>query len=51
LLGEAEIEHLGVALGGQHDVGRFEIAVDDAVVVGGAEGFGDLGRGRHHFFE
>jgi hypothetical protein len=33
-LGDAEVEHLHAALAGQHDVGRLQVAVDDALLVG-----------------
>ena len=33
-LGEAEIQHLGIAVAGDHDVVGLEIAVDDALGVG-----------------
>ena len=40
--GEAEVEDFDDAFGGDDDVAGFEVAVDDALVVGGFEGFGDL---------
>jgi hypothetical protein len=42
--GEAEIEELHHAFGGDFDVGGFEVAVDDSLFVGGFEGRGDLAR-------
>ena len=44
LLGQTEVEHLHPAVGGHHDVGRLQVAVDDALVVGGRQGVGH-GRG------
>ena len=43
-LGEAEVEHLDGAVGPDPDVGGLEVAVDDAGLVGGLEGLGDLTR-------
>ena len=40
--GEAEVEDLYGAFGGDFDVRGFQIAMDDAFVVGGFESFGDL---------
>ena len=45
-LREAEVEHLDCAVGPQLDVGRFEVAVDDAVLVRRFERLGDLPRDR-----
>ena len=47
---EAEVEHLDAAVGGDHDVGRLEIAVDDALVVRGGQCVGDRERDRHQAF-
>jgi hypothetical protein len=41
-LRQPEIEHLHRAVRSHHDVGRLQVAVDDAVLVCGLEGFGDL---------
>ena len=41
-LGEAEVEDLDLSLRRDHEVGGLEIAVDDALLVGGFEGRGDL---------
>jgi hypothetical protein len=41
-LGETEIEHLDIATGGELDVGRFEITVNDAVLVSFLERLRDL---------
>ncbi len=41
-LGDAEVHHLDVTIGGQHHVRRLEIAVHDAPLAGKFEGFGDL---------
>jgi hypothetical protein len=38
-----------LAIGGEEDVGGFEVAVDDALFVGGFEGFGDLFGYRERF--
>ena len=43
LAGEAEVEDLGSAVFGEHDVFGLEVAVDDAGGVGGGEAIGDLG--------
>ena len=45
-LGEAEVENLGLAVGGQLDVRRLEVAVDDALLVRLFERLGDLPRDR-----
>jgi len=41
-LREAEIQHLDLAVGRQLDVRRFQVAVDDALLVGFLQGLGDL---------
>ena len=41
-LGEAEVEDLHHAFGRDDDVARFQVAVDDAFVVGGFERLGHL---------
>jgi hypothetical protein len=41
-LGEAEIENFDLATGSEKDVGGLEVSMDDALVVSGFEGFGDL---------
>jgi hypothetical protein len=41
-LGEAEVEHLRVALGRHHDVLGLDVAVDDARLMRGREGAGDV---------
>ena len=46
-LGQAEVEHLDPAIGVEHDVGRFDVLVDDPSFMGGAEGV----RERHGHFE
>lgn len=38
--GEVEVEEHGAAVGGDQDVGGLDVAVDDAVLVGMVEGFG-----------
>ncbi len=56
---QAEIRDLGRAVGGEQDVGRLEVAVDDPALVGGLDGLGYRGhqggglagrlrRARHH---
>jgi hypothetical protein len=40
-LGDAEVAHLGLPVGAQQDVGRLEVAVDDALLVGVLHGAGD----------
>jgi hypothetical protein len=42
-LGQAEVQQLGPAPG-QHDVGRLQVAMDDAAPMRGGEPFGDLRR-------
>ena len=41
-LGQAEVEHLHVPAGRQHDVRRLEVAMHDLRGVGGFQGFGDF---------
>ena len=41
-LGDAEVHDLGVALRRAHDVGRLEVAVDDALGMGDFQSFGDF---------
>ena len=48
-LGQAEVEHLHVAVGPQHDVFRLDVAVDDAGVVRGGERAGDADGDVEHF--
>jgi len=43
-LGEAEVEDLDPAIGVDHDVGGFEVTVDDPALVGGCQRLGDLQR-------
>src|SRR5690606_32290582 len=46
--GDAEVGEDGLAVAGAHqDVAGLDVAVDDAVVVGVLEGFGDRGDDRH----
>ncbi len=42
---EAEVENLDEAAVGEHDVGRLEVAMEDAERVGGRETVGDLNAG------
>ena len=41
-LGQAEVEELGVAVAGDHDVVGLDVAVEDAGVVGLGQALGDL---------
>ena len=43
-LGQAEVEHLDGPIRAQLDVGRLQIAMDDALLVRGLQGVGDLSR-------
>ena len=45
-LGETEVEHLHRAVGADLDVGRLQIAMDDALLVRRLERVGDLARDR-----
>jgi hypothetical protein len=47
--GETEVKDLHPALGGDHDVVGFQVAVDDAVAVGVGERLGDRDRGADPF--
>ena len=49
--GEAEVEDLGDALGGDDDVTGLQVAVDDAFVVRGFQGLGDLPGDLERFVE
>ena len=42
-LGQAEVGDVGLALGVEQDVGRLQVAVQDAALVGVVDGLGDLG--------
>jgi len=48
-LGEPEVEHLDLAVRSQLDVGRLQVAVDDALLVRFLEGLGDLLRNDDRF--
>ena len=50
-LGETEIEHLDRAVGGDLDVGGFEVAMDDALPVRGFERFGNLSGDGHRLVD
>src|SRR6185295_18732049 len=41
-LGQAEVEHLQVPVGAQHEVGRLQVAVNDVACVSGAQGVAEL---------
>ncbi len=45
LAGEAEVEDLDQAAVGEHDVGGFEVAMEDAELMRGGESVGDLDAG------
>ena len=47
--GDAEIGKLHLALGGQQQVARLDVAMNDAAVVGVAEGLGHLDADPQHF--
>ena len=48
---QTEVEHLHGAIGPHLHVGRFQIAMDDAFLVRGGEGLGDLVRDGERFVE
>ena len=50
-LGEAEVEHLDLAVGRELHVRGLEVAVDDALLVRGLERLGDLARDRDRFVD
>ena len=50
-LREPEVEHLDRAVGPDLDVGRLQIAMDDALLVRGFERLGDLPRDGQRFVE
>ena len=50
-LGQAEVEHLDRPVRPQLDVGRLQVAMDDAVLVGGFDRFDDLSRDWQCFVE
>ena len=50
-LRQPEVEHLDRAVGADLDVGRLQIAMDDALLVRGFERFGDLPRDRERLVE
>ena len=50
-LGQAEVEHLDHAIGRDLDVGRLQIAMDDALLVRRFERLGDLPRNRHRLVQ
>jgi hypothetical protein len=49
-LGEAEIEHLGVAALGDEDIGGLDVAVDDSLGMGGVEAIGNFDGEREQGF-
>ena len=51
VLGQTEVEHLDGAVRSDLDVGRLQIAVNDALLVGGVEGFRDLSRNWQRFVD
>ena len=50
-LGQAEIKHLHGAIGADHDVGRFQIAMDDAAGVRRRQRIGDRNGDPEHLAE
>ena len=50
VLGDAEVHHFDVAVGADHDVGRLQVAMDDAALVREVNRFGDLRRESHGLF-
>jgi len=48
--GEAEIEHFGLVFGGDHNVGRLEVAMNHPVLVRFFKGLSDLRSERSNFF-
>ena len=42
MLGDTEVQNFYLAVAGQHDVFRFDVAVDDALLMGGDQSFGAL---------
>ena len=48
---KAEVEHLHSAVGANHDVGRLQIAMDDAAGVRRRQGIGDRDRDPQHLAE
>lgn len=51
LFGQAEVHHLGVTVGGEHDVGRLQISVGNSMFVGRLEGFGNFAGGLEGLIE
>ena len=49
--GETEVQHLHHAVGAHLDVGGFQIAMNDPLLVRGFEGFGDLPGDGQRFIE
>ena len=50
-LRQSEVQHLHCAIGSHLDVGRLQIAVDDAVIVGSFERLGDLAGDAEHLVQ
>ncbi len=50
-LGQAEVEHLDLTFGRDHDVGGFQVPVHDTLLVRGLERLGDLQRERQRVFD
>ena len=48
---QTEVQHLDRAVRSHFDVGGFEVAMDDAVLMRGVEGVGDLSGDRQRFVE
>src|SRR5262249_17923057 len=51
VLRQAEVEHFYLVVGRERDIRRLEIAVDDALVVRGLQGVGNLPRDRQRIAE
>jgi hypothetical protein len=50
-LGETEVENLGVSALGDEKVGRLDVAMNDALAMGGVERIGNLDRKRQQGFQ
>jgi len=50
-LGQAKVQHLHLALAGELNVGRLQVAVNNAALVGVLDRLGELARQRHRLFQ